>query len=290
MYAAIDVGGTSINIGLYYALDALSQHSFVKLNVKNHFNEDINQIGHWIGTSISTPVKAVGIGVPGIINSESTGIALSENLSDWMGKNLSEAIAAKLKINPEKVFLDNDMNVAATSEAVSDIRNEEVERGNVSNNKFNFLIWGTGIGAAKVDYSTNDTPLIEALDIGFHYISNSIEINKKKLPGYLEYHCGGKKITERFNKAPAELTEDEWGIVLEDLSYGLVNLITHTNTSKIVFGGGVSLKQAHRIEKIEQLVDEKLYLNLTPEFKLAKYGEDAGLVGALALISIRMNS
>lgn len=277
MYLALDVGGTSINIGLFKELDPNSRLTTALLKVKNDFTADMQQIEETVKGLTTEPIQSLGIGVPGTINTLETEIVSSANLSNWARQDILSELKSRLKI--EDAFLCHDVKAAALSECMF---------GNVKDN-FAFVIWGTGIGCSYVRFTNNVPTDFQQVELGYQTITKTIELEGQIYPGYLEYYCGGGRLAQRFSKSVTELTESEWDTVLDDLSYGIANLLMLNHAPTLVFSGGVAMKQSHRIPKLAELVSKKIRSKVLPNFQLAKYGEDAGMYGALGLIKYRLS-
>jgi predicted NBD/HSP70 family sugar kinase len=247
------------------------------LKVKNHFEADINQIKEAVAKLTNMPITAIGIGVPGILSNDETRLAGAANLGDWVGKDIIGSLKTALKVG--EVHLCHDVKAAALSESMF---------GDMTDN-FAFIIWGTGIGCSYVRYTDRKPSNFQQVELGYQTITKTIELEGVTYPGYLEYHCGGGRLPQRFGKSAAELTESEWNTVLDDLSFGIANLLMLNHAPTLVFSGGVAAKQAHRLPKLAELVGVRIRSKVLPKIQLAKYGEDAGLIGALGLIKHRQS-
>ena len=277
MYLALDVGGTSINMGLYKNLDPESLVETTLLKVKNDFEADMSQISETVKNWTTSDLKGIALGVPGIINEDETKILHTANLGGWLDKDIVGHLSRVL--NCPNVYLCHDVKAAALSEVEFNHANED----------FALIIWGTGIGCTYVRFC-NNVPDFQQVELGYQTINNTIVINGEEHPGYLQYYCGGKDLERKYGKSASELNEKEWEIVLNDMSYGITNLLTLNYTDKLIFSGGVSNKQAHRLSRLSELVREKNHLYPQPSFSIAKYGENTGLVGALGLLKLKLSS
>jgi glucokinase len=279
MYIAIDVGGTSVNIGSFESLDPNSQIGFEKLPTLNNYEEDLKQITSTIqNLSQGKTINALGIGMPGTLNSTENIILDAENVRDWQNKEITKDISQSLNI--QEIYACHDVKAAAISEAIFN---------NPSNKDFALIIWGTGIGATYVRYINNEV-VFQQVELGYQTIEKKTVIKGVEYPGYLEFYCGGRKMAERYDKPVSELSEDEWAEVLNNFSYGLSNLLALNHISRIVFSGGVGTKQASRLGKLNELTKQKMDFLPVPDFEVAKFGENAGLIGALGLIQLKRSS
>jgi glucokinase len=104
--------------------------------------------------------------------------------------------------------------------------------------------------------------------------------------GCLEAHCGGMSIFNRFGKTAKDLSPLEWTDVVEWMTIGVHNAVTIQPVSRVIFGGGVAIKQPDHIEEIHRMLGGKLRIVDAPRVQLSYFGEGAGTVGALALIPL----
>jgi glucokinase len=278
MYLAIDVGGTSINMGLFEKLDPKSKVAGVLLKVKNNFAADMVQIKDAIDKLTTSKIESVGICTPGLLTKDETQIIIAENLSGWQKKDIP--LELKGLLGAKFAFLCHDVKAAAISECVF---------GGMDTD-FAFIIWGTGIGCGYARYYNSKRIEFQQVEIGYQVIAKTIKLDGEEFPGYLEYHCGGRKIEKRFGKPAAEISDKEWNIVLDDMSSGLRNLLQLNYPPTVIFGGGVILKQTKRLKQLQKLVAGKIRYERESQFKIATFGEEAGLIGALGLIKLKLKN
>lgn len=267
MYLAIDVGGTKTAIGLFASLDKPEIIKSAKFVNTNDYQKDTSQLIEQIRIlAANENLSSIGIGLPGIMNVEKTGIRLSVNLSSWQGQNIRELLSHEFKV---PIYLDQDVANAALG---------EYKYGNHGNKDFIFLIWGTGFGGTKV-YKHNNKITLETFEAGYQIIS------KKEGFEYLEFNIGGKGIENRFGKKAENLDESEWEPIIEDLTIGIYNMQVLCGFKVFVIGGGIALKQKHRLSNLTSRLRQKLeILEFEPaEILISTLGEEAGLFGSLAL-------
>lgn len=87
--------------------------------------------------------------------------------------------------------------------------------------------------------------------------------------------CGGNSLEVQFQKAAKDLSDGEWQKVMKEFRKMLKEFINETDATKIVFGGGVAIKQSKRILALKSEVKSEL--------SISKLGENAGLYGGFAL-------
>ena len=251
MYVGIDIGGTRCRVLTAHNLGRIEKRDRHEFVLSHDFDVDIAKLIATIHRFVPTgDVQAIGLSIPGGLNSEKSMILHAKNLAEWSGVPLKQIMEQEFHC---QFFLENDGVAAALGEA---------HFGQGSGKNFCFLIWGTGIGGAKVQYGQKIT-------------SDMLDWNK-----YFELwerDCGGNALQKQFGKDGGKLTETEWGAVMQKFRVHLMAFIAATGTTRIIFGGGVAIKQRERL------------LALAPDFPnvellVSGLGEDAGLYGALALL------
>lgn len=271
MYLAIDVGATSIKFGVYFGLDPETMVYSSSNSTENNFDTDVkNLVNSLIENGVNlVGVEAVGLGTPGTPNESKTGLLSAANLSGWVGVDVKSEF--EKEFGGCEVFIENDAITAAMSQSVFGGVKEE----------FVFVSWGSGLGATKV-IQRGGVSEYQQVSLGYQTINERFKNTSE--PGYLELYCGGKNLKTNYGVEPENLSEDNWQDILNHMQRGLVNFQMLSGGRSFVFGGKVSLKNPVRIKQLEKLVAKNNRRCTDPEFALAKFGEDAGVVGALALI------
>jgi predicted NBD/HSP70 family sugar kinase len=135
------------------------------------------------------------------------------------------------------------------------------------------IVYGTGIGAAIVKYA-DGKPTVRTIEYDKHI--------QYLRPWQLD--CAGKWIKEQYSKPLEDLSETEWAVVMGHFYDHLLTFIRETQPSRLVFGGGVAVKQWPRLQAVfDRLRHENDSLRAF-EISLVHCGEDAGLIGALTLL------
>ena len=259
MYIGIDIGGTNIRIANSETID--EPKLIHKLNFPN--TQDYAQNEQRVITAIqqlAPSLDGIGISIMGRLD-ESKGIILSASAApQWVGKPFAATLRKAFSC---QVALKGDQYCAALSEATT--------LG--SHDDFTCIVWGTGIGAAIVEYQ-NDKPLVRTIAYDKHV--------QYLRPWQLD--CGGKWVKENYGKPLEELSETEWAVVMNHFYDHLLTFIEELKQSRLVFGGGVALRQWPRFQVVfNRLRQEKTDL-YDYVISLAYYGEDAELVGSLELL------
>lgn len=284
---ALDVGGTAIKsalINMGQILDSSECLSEAKLGgpqlVKN-IMKTIDSYHNYDAISISST---------GQVDSEKGCIIYAnDNVPNYTGTKLSEIIREKYN---KPVFLENDVNAAAIGEGFYGAGKGERD--------FLCLTYGTGIGGAIVFngkiYKGNSGVAGEMGHMVTHInglpcncgqkgcyeqyasttalLRNVMAYNKNINNGYqifLELEKGNSKVKN---------IVDNW---IDEILYGLINLVHIFNPSCIILGGGI-MKQPYIID----LINEKLRHKIMDSFKdikivSAQLGNNAGVYGMAAI-------
>ena len=295
MRIGIDIGGSHIGLGLVNKKNEIVDkidHVWTTEEKKDVFETMKRATVVYIEEICSrnninvNEIENVGIGFP--YRKIKKGIIYLENEEI----NLPQIIKNKYNI---PVFLKNDVKCSSLCEK---------KIGNIK--EFNndlFLTLGTGIGGA---YYYNDelmTPnTYQGMEIG-HMI---IEVNGKKcrcgkngcFEEYASMRAFRNKIREIYNieDVNSSITldlyhkkekEEEMNKAIEEyimyLSTGLTNLISILEPDAICIGGSFVHYEEIFMDKLKNSFREKLNGRELPEVLLAKYGNDAGIIGASML-------
>lgn len=284
---ALDVGGTAIKsalINMGQILDSSECLSEAKLGgpqlVKN-IMKTIDSYHNYDAISISST---------GQVDSEKGCIIYAnDNVPNYTGTKLSEIIREKYN---KPVFLENDVNAAAIGEGFYGAGKGERD--------FLCLTYGTGIGGAIVFngkiYKGNSGVAGEMGHMVTHInglpcncgqkgcyeqyasttalLRNVMAYNKNINNGYqifLELEKGNSKVKN---------IVDNW---IDEILYGLINLVHIFNPSCIILGGGI-MKQPYIIDSINEKLRHKI-MDSFKDIKIvsAQLGNNAGVYGMAAI-------
>ncbi|MFI5271058.1 MAG: ROK family protein [Candidatus Saccharimonadales bacterium] len=259
MFIGIDIGGTNIRVASSESVIdpvVIDRIDFANGPDYQHNMQLIEQAIR----KLAPVVDGIGIGMPGRLNEELTTITHSRSVKQWIDQPLVETLSQTFQC---PVRMNGDQYCAALSEAIFGKRHDD----------FFCLVYGTGLGAARVTYQ-GGIPTIERFSDDEHAT-------------YLhpwQQDCGGKWVQERLGKPLAELSEDEWAVIMDQFYIHLAKFINELQPPRLVFGGGVATKQWIRLQSVfDRFRTEHLDL-ASFEISLAHYKEDAGLYGAFALL------
>ena len=307
----IDVGGMSIKFGLVNDKGEIVCRTRVKSasTFKQAVADMINCVNDLLSQkNISlSDIKGIGIGCPGAVTSETGVVDFLPNLG-WenvpLGPELEKAFGVKVKIS-------NDANVAALAEAMYGCAKDY-------NSSVMFTL-GTGVGggmiidrklfeggrsrgaelghvtlfldgkpctcgrrgcveayasATALIAQTKEAMLQDKSSKMWEFVGNDIE----KVDGRTSFECA-KQGDETANKVV--------DTYVYYLSESILNMLNIFRPDAFILGGGISAQGDYLIDKIKKYCEKFDYgYKQAPrtEILVAKLGNDAGIIGAAALI------
>ncbi|MCB9498931.1 MAG: ROK family protein [Erysipelotrichaceae bacterium] len=311
LYIGIDVGGMSIKGGIVTTNGKILYKSSKKTDAKLGMGTFLKDIKTLIlellenAKKLKTSVKAIGFGIPGVVNTKKGTIDFATNL--YM-ENVP--IAEYLKDLKLPVYLSNDANVACLGEA---------KFGAAKGYKNVVLLTlGTGIGGGLI----LDGKLFEGNEGKGAELGHAVIVTDG-----ISCSCGRKGCFERYASASALLkyTKEEmlnnkqsmmWDFAKGDienvdgltsfecakkgdmsanfvvdkyikyLGEGVLNYCNIFRPEIILLGGGVSNQGSYLIDKVTKYCADRNYgYKGTPKVIIdcASLKNDAGIVGAAAL-------
>lgn len=294
MYACLDIGGTSIKVGVC----DIKGNLFSKdtLYVSHELSEFIDAIVLWIEkVKLEYDINGVAISSPGAVDTKTGTVGGCSAIECIHGPNWKELIKEKTKL---PVSIENDANCAALA---------EVYFGSAKDvNDMIFIVCGTGIGGSIVkDRKIHHGKNLHGGEFGmmivgqdengnlfnFSEIASTMSFVRKVRKHYNDETWDGKKVFEA-----AENGNEFCKNVIEqfymNLSTGIFNLQHIYDPEKILLGGAISDREGF-IEKIDEKIDEirsKVTINtIKPIIGTCTQKKDANLIGALANFLVEYN-
>ncbi len=302
----VDIGGTTVNIGLFKTDGELLDKWEIKTRTENEGEAILSDVANALKKKIAerrieaSQVSGIGIGIPAPV--EENGIVRNTANLGWGYKEVSREME---ELTGMKVAAGNDANVAALG---------EMWLGAGKGHKDLIMVTlGTGVGGGII---VNGQPLNGAHGAGGEIGHLCMNYEETESCG-----CGNKGCLEMYASAtgivrlakrrlaaddtPSSLREGELsaktvfdalkegdqvaGEIVEEfgsfLGHALANLAVVTDPSVIVIGGGVSKAGEILLGYVEKYFMEKVFFaNKETKFVLAKLGNDAGICGAAKLI------
>lgn len=259
MYIGIDIGGTFIRIA---SSESSENPKIVEKRVLPDSSDYEMNEAVIIRTirALSQQADGVGVGMMGRLNAQKTGIVASRSAPQWIDRPLGTRLSDVFDC---PVVINGDQYCGALSEAVISGQSKD----------FLYVTCGTGIGAARVAYREG-RPAVEKISDEEHAMYCQ----------QWQQDCGGMWAAKTFGKPMADFSEAEWSIVMNNFYGHLLTLITGLKPPRLVFGGGVAIKQWPRLQQVfARLRSDHPDLRQL-DVRQAGYGEEAGLYGALYLV------
>jgi glucokinase len=273
-FLGIDIGGTNVRVSVFRSLDDIEPIRTERFAVKHDYEQDFDQLQKTCRLIRPTDrlFEGIGIALAGVIDHEQAVLVNSgEKTAQWIGQPFAKVLNGIFEC---PIIMGNDAESAALAEA---------HYGNPTGQDFWLVIWGTGVGATLVRY-INGHPVAFPGEMGHLQVSESpARICDCHATACLEAYCGGKMI-EKYVGPPEHLSVAEWGEVLRYMTIGVKAVVTSQPVSTVYFSGGIAVKQAGLIEKMEIALMREILIIDPPHLELSRFGESAGTVGALAML------
>ena len=252
----------------------------------------------------SKDVVGIGMGVPGMIDSEKGIVMHSGNLR-WKNFRIAEKISALTGLN---VKIANDANVATLAEV----------RFGAAKGKKNvvMLTLGTGVGGGIVCngelYEGNQSV---GAELGHMVIDKNGEMCACGRRGCLEAYASATALIRRTKKAMSEHPESKMWLTydlnsasgktafeykdtdayakevvdeyINDLSVGVTDIVNVFRPEVVILGGGVCAEGDNLVIPLQRKVDEQIFardIGPKTEIIVAKLGNSAGTLGAASLL------
>ena len=306
LIVAVDIGGTHIRVAVY------EPNSIIPLNhyrTRSHANEE-GVYGRLVQAIESVwpkeKVDAIGIASPGPLDPYTGTILATPNIPEWKNFPLAEKLCKYFGV---PVYLDNDANMAGLAEW-------QYGAGQ-GHQDLVYLTISTGIGGGVI----SSGHLLQGFhgmgaELGHMIIDPNGPLCGCGYHGHMESFSSGPAITRYVNEqiaagqksslhadpnlsakqvADAALQEDSLAISAFEraghyLGIGVANYLAIFDPSILIFGGGVSQVGDLLFKPFEESLRKHTfhphYLDGLIITKAA-LGDDAGLLGALALARLR---
>lgn len=296
----VDIGGTSIKIGVVYRSNVIEQITPIPTQDFDGPEPLIDAVVERVEElrSRHRGIAGVGVGVPGFVNFEQGVVHSLTNVAGWENIRLKAILTEKFKL---PVIVDNDANCMTYA---------EWKRG--SGRGLDHLVaitLGTGVGGGVV---ANGAMLrgarFAAGEVGQMSIDWKGRTGKYNNYGALEEYIGNNEIAEiavlAYQEAGQEKTLDDctpaklstaahqgdevaiklWDLIGAKLGSAVMNCCWLLNPQAVIIGGGV----AKAGDLLFSPLTAHLYSQLSGPFKEhlmvlpARFGNEAGMIGAAA--------
>lgn len=279
-YLGIDCGGTNIRIGL---VDEQNQ-------IFHQEKHDAQKIGSNLSGLIeryvlqykdSCPIKAIGIGFPGLVNLDTKEVLHVPNLKAFEGSYLN-VLEKQLNI---PIYIGNDVNLLMLYDAM--------HFGIDPNKSVMGFYLGTGLGSAirikqwmyQGDFGAageiGHVPIyLRGLKHGERQVDLESEVSGFNLKNIHQKHFPNVPFeTMLIDHFDSQAIQD----YLNLLAVYIATQITILDISTIILGGGVIMSEQFPKKYLESLILKNLFAEKTKEnFKVyyAKSSQNSGILGA----------
>lgn len=280
LYIAGDIGGSNGRLAVYEGLDAKEPLKEMRFNPTQNtggktgdYNKDFQEllrICRQLQSEVGS-ISGISIAAAGKINAARTGLLTAGNLDHWSGKPFVQQLGTAMKV---PVRLCGDVRALALAEKFYGMGQRARFRG------VDFLMigYGTGIGGCMVRHHEGGF-----IPIDGEYGHVNVEEDGRPcgcgLHGCLEAYAGGNGILNHFGKPAEELSREEWLTVAPRLAVGFGSILAPQPVDLVVFNGGLINGQAWLLPYLEELLKHPMHGS--PELRLSRLGDSAGLLGAL---------
>ena len=297
----IDIGGTNMRGALVDDRGNLSNRKNTSSDARSGINELFENLVSFIGSYKQDNPSAIGVGIPGIIDSKNGNITQAPNISGVSDFPLSDLLSDRLPDLP--IIIENDANCAALGEFwVGSC---------VNSNSMAMLTLGTGLGgglilngeiwrgengmAGEIGHMVIDSngPECNCGNYGCleSFVSaESIRKIVRENPGLVEKtsDVDPERIPERIMQLAINGDEDSlkiWNEFGRYLGIGITNLINLLNVDSIVIGGGLSNSWDLFIGSALKEIEKRSLDGPRRHMKVyrAELGDDAGIIGSAYL-------
>ena len=305
-YIGFDIGGMSVKGGIVDQEGKL----LIFDNIPTDSVNMINDLAVFTGKLIKKAglekedIAGVGIGIPGMIDSENGAVIFAGNL-DWKNFAIAYDLSATIGL---PVKITNDANAAALGEARFGAGKEYSDSILVT--------LGTGVGGGIV----LSNRIVEGnksagAELGHMVICDGGEQCTCGRKGCFEAYCSATALIRDTKRAMlAHKDSKMWEIgdiekvsgktafdykdtdkyarevvdnYIEKLACGIANIANIFRPHAVMLGGGVCAQGDNLIKPVQKIVDEQIFGTIHgPKCPviIAKLGNDAGMLGAAALV------
>ena len=271
----IDIGGTTIKLGLVANGQILEKNSFNVDNFKIR-DELLDQLMASIGSFDLKNVQGIGIGVPGIIDSEKGFIYDLQNLPMWYELPLADILSIEFSL---PVKINNDSGCHALGHA-------RYGQGRLYKN-FVALTLGTGLGMGIIINGKLYSGLMAgAGEIGMMAYDNGIvEEYAASAFFYRNYGQSAKALNEQAQQGE-EMALEAFTVYGAHLGNALKMVMSMYAPEAIILGGSIAKAYPFFWQSMKKAMRDFEYaVQLEHTRIIATQHQDMGIVGAAALIT-----
>lgn len=276
----VDIGGTTMNVGLVEN-NVIVKESKVAVDRDAEAEITLQNLKNLIRENLTPKVKAIGIGVPAVVDPQKGIVYDVQNIPSWKKINLKDILEKEFLL---PVFINNDANCFALG---------EITYGKAKNyNNVIGLSLGTGIGMGIIINKTlYNGVLCGAGEVGMLSYKESI----------VENYAGSFFFTQHYNSTAKDLAvnaEKGQSIALkafneygQHLGEAIKSILYMYAPEAIILGGSISKAYPYfkdaMYETLKSFAYQKQIENLVIE---VSHTEGSAILGAAALCIQNTNS
>lgn len=291
-FIGIDIGGTNLRAAIldneYNLIDKFKIDNIVEKGAQYNIDNLISMIMEkWNKYNF----QAIGVACPGPLDIRNGIIINPPNLKGWEGFKIKKYFEESFKL---PITINNDANIAGYCEA---------KIGAAANSEsVYYMTLSTGVGGGFIYKNEIVNGFNNIAGEVCNMIINEDEYRHAGLnPGGLEGQCSGvnisriaskrlrqelstKDVFDKANEGEKNCADVLQGWIV-NLSKSIANIVITVDPEVIVVGGSVILNNVNYLDKIINEVKSRVFDSVNVNIKLAKIGDDAGLLGAGILAS-----
>lgn len=304
LVAGVDLGGTTINIGLVSPQGEILEERVLCTNVQNGPDDAVIRIAEVIAGlrdnyKSSYEIVAIGIGTPGILDCDKGIILEASNLPGFGGYEITRQLTRRTGL---PTSLENDANLAALGE-------QWLGAGDQLPDMF-MITLGTGVGGALI--VNNKVLKINGVSGEFGHMiidlngtvcncgrKGCIEtfISKIGLQRMAADRISKGKMSALAQYLPDKFSPQIMALAAQDgdelareifhtagnaLGIAAANVVNLVGVKRIVIGGGIANAWDHFIQPVQHAFAQTVFGYRPEKYKIvkARLGEKAGFVGA----------
>lgn len=264
MYIACDIGGTQFRVARSRDLVEFDDPVIEETPVNP--KDGLKLLAETIkNLAKKEKVKAIIIGIAGILNPTKEFLLKSNHLKTWERIPIKEFFEQEFDT---KVFIENDSAMVGLGEALAG-----------AGKGFDSVVYitiSTGIGGAKIVRGKFEKNKF-GFEPGYQILNNETGENWEDL-------ASGTAVEKKFKMHPKDVAKTTaWEKVEHDVAIGIHNSILHWSPDVVVIGGSMSRDlNADRLRtEISKLM--KIHPEV-PEIKIATLGSIGGIFGGFAYL------
>ncbi len=284
LYVAVDCGGTKLAFAAYRSLtDQIPICPGFTITTSGNYAEDLESLKTGIKRAAieagysPKDITAIGITLPGRLNAARTMLEAAGNVTEWVDKEIFRDLQSAFGCH---MILGNDGEGQALAEA---ILNPEL-----AGKELLLVAPGTGIAIARIH--DVDGRMVSMATEGAHQIINPLGSTPRMCGcghnNCWESYASGDGIEKRYGKPASELTLEEWDEVAFWMEVGIANCLSLHMVPIVVLGGGVIAGQTHLVANLAKRLGSRRMNTPSPDVIQSGFGERAGTLGALAMLTL----